>query len=255
MIGRHLLGERGRRTAILQPVLKAMPRAGDAAEHDAPLAERPVLMRAGIRDRRQRRTMAKHRDPLVAIDRHDDGTRRRQSQSPRPTRSSPRTCPSRRVRRAPAHRDMQRGDRQPAANATMIGKAGLLTSCRIAPARYGRRPRHRPDRSAGAALSRPARVRNFSQKSWLVAARMPSTIRAKMPKASNGKPEHLAIAGVGGQQRLEPRRRAEEAIPAEDERPVHGSARQTRSSRRNAVGCRAAAETAGRGAPAGRCKE
>lgn len=59
---RHPLGEGRRRGAVLRPVLIAVPRARDAAVDDPALAQRPVLMLADVRERRQ--------PPLVAEDRH-----------------------------------------------------------------------------------------------------------------------------------------------------------------------------------------
>src|SRR5262249_28854493 len=65
-IGREHLGERRRRAAVLEPVLKAVPRAGDAAVDDAALAERPVLMGAQIGERADQRAVAEHGDALTA---------------------------------------------------------------------------------------------------------------------------------------------------------------------------------------------
>src|SRR5262245_37088349 len=45
-IGGELLGERRRRATVIEMILVAMPRAGDAAVDDAALADRTVLMRA-----------------------------------------------------------------------------------------------------------------------------------------------------------------------------------------------------------------
>src|SRR5262249_54437959 len=65
-VGREQLGERRRRAAGFRPVLKAVPRAGDAAVDDAALAERTVLMGAQIGERADARAVAKHGDTLAA---------------------------------------------------------------------------------------------------------------------------------------------------------------------------------------------
>ena len=66
-IGRELLGERRRRAAVRQPVLIAVPGAGDAAVDDAAFADRAVLVgaeigqRADLRRRRGRPRCARRR--------------------------------------------------------------------------------------------------------------------------------------------------------------------------------------------------
>src|SRR5215831_12060231 len=67
----ELLGERRRRAAVLQPVLVAMPRAGHAAVDDAPLADRPILVGAEIRECPDLRAVAEDCDAF-AIRRRDD---------------------------------------------------------------------------------------------------------------------------------------------------------------------------------------
>src|ERR1041385_6149538 len=65
-VGREAFGERLRRAAIAEPVLVAVPRAGDAAVDDAAFAERSVLVGAEIGQRADLVAVAEHRDPLAA---------------------------------------------------------------------------------------------------------------------------------------------------------------------------------------------
>src|SRR4051812_7390251 len=65
-MGDELLGERRRRAAVRQPVLIAVPRAGDAAVDDAPLAERTVLMGAQICDGADLVAVPEDRDAFAA---------------------------------------------------------------------------------------------------------------------------------------------------------------------------------------------
>jgi hypothetical protein len=70
-VGRQPLGERRRRPAVGQPVLIAVPGAGDAAVDDAAFAQWAVLMRAGIAQRADLVAVAEHGDPLAAGRKHD----------------------------------------------------------------------------------------------------------------------------------------------------------------------------------------
>src|ERR1700752_4556739 len=70
-VGRELLGERGRRAAIGEAVLVAMPRARDEAVKDAAFAERAVLVGAEIGQRADLVAVAEHRDAL-AVRRDND---------------------------------------------------------------------------------------------------------------------------------------------------------------------------------------
>src|SRR5712675_1175372 len=62
----ELFGERRRCATVLEPMLEAMPRTGDAAIYDAALANRAVLVGAKIRQRPDPRSVAKDRDALAA---------------------------------------------------------------------------------------------------------------------------------------------------------------------------------------------
>src|SRR5262245_38309691 len=73
-VGDELLGERRRRAAVLQPVLVAVPRAGDTAVDDAPFADRPILVGAKIGERPDLRAVAEHRDAFAIRRRDDAGT-------------------------------------------------------------------------------------------------------------------------------------------------------------------------------------
>src|SRR6516165_11692084 len=70
-VGDELFVERGRRAAVLQPVLVAVPGAGHAAVDDAPFADRPMLVSAKIRERPDLRAVAEHRDAF-AVRRRDN---------------------------------------------------------------------------------------------------------------------------------------------------------------------------------------
>src|SRR5712691_12954262 len=70
-VGDEHLGERRRGAAVLEPVLIAVPRAGDAAVDDAAFAERAVLVGAQVGQRADARAVAKDRDALAARRRHD----------------------------------------------------------------------------------------------------------------------------------------------------------------------------------------
>src|ERR1051325_2572001 len=73
-VGREAFGERRRRAAIAEPVLVAVPRAGDAAVDDAAFAERSVLVGAEIGQRADLVAVAEHCDPLAARG-HDNAGR------------------------------------------------------------------------------------------------------------------------------------------------------------------------------------
>src|SRR6266404_4130309 len=70
-VGRELFGEWRRRATVLEPILEAMPRTGDAAVDDAAFANRAVLVGAKIGQRPDPRSVAKNRDALAARDRND----------------------------------------------------------------------------------------------------------------------------------------------------------------------------------------
>src|SRR6476469_7530044 len=64
-VGLKLLGERGRRTTVLEAILVAVPRAGDEPVRDAAFAERTVLVRAEIGQRADLVAVTEHRDALA----------------------------------------------------------------------------------------------------------------------------------------------------------------------------------------------
>src|SRR3954447_9200832 len=68
-IGCELFGEGRRRAAVLEPVLVAVPRAGDEPVDDTAFAKRPVLMRAQVGQRADLVAVAEYRDAF-AIGRH-----------------------------------------------------------------------------------------------------------------------------------------------------------------------------------------
>src|SRR6266571_8884215 len=70
-IGDEHLGERRRGAAVLEPVLIAVPRAGDAAVDDAAFAERAVLVGAQVAHGSDALAVAKDRDALAPGGRDD----------------------------------------------------------------------------------------------------------------------------------------------------------------------------------------
>src|SRR5581483_8682055 len=65
-VSRELFGERGRRAAVLEAILIAVPGTGHAAVDDAALSDRAVLVRAEIGERADLVPVAKNRDALSA---------------------------------------------------------------------------------------------------------------------------------------------------------------------------------------------
>ena len=65
-MSRELLGEGGRRAAVLQPVLKTVPRTGHEAIDDATFADWTALVGAHISDRPDPCAITEYRDTLSA---------------------------------------------------------------------------------------------------------------------------------------------------------------------------------------------
>ena len=105
-VGREPLGEGRRRAAVLEPVLVAVPRAGDAAVDDAAFAERAVLVRAEVRQRADLVAVTEHRDAL-AVRRRDDARGLVRDRIRRADRE-PAVMLLRCLALAPGGRDMQR---------------------------------------------------------------------------------------------------------------------------------------------------
>ena len=191
-VGGELLGERRRRAAVREPVLIAVPRAGDAAVDDAALADRPVLVRAKIGERadlrRRRGTPRCARRPAPR-------------RCARPCRGSSAAARPRSSRRAlSASPRSPARSRQPAircSTATVpkppISISGMSEVAIVLHDAERDMHHHQPIGDIERHVQRlpDARRQEASQKSWLVAAIRNRISSAAMPSALNGKPMNL----------------------------------------------------------------